>query len=83
MSALWNFYSSKVNVFAVADSGFPLGGGANSQRGVPGYNFIKISQKLHEIKENSARRGTCPVCPPPPLDLPLLCTVNFRICLPS
>ena len=57
----------------VADPGFPRGGGANSQGGVPGYNFIKISRKLHEIKENSAPRGGRGgrTSPAPPLDPPL------------
>ena len=35
--------------FAVADPGFPRGGGANS-RGAPTYDFAKFSQKLHEIE---------------------------------
>ena len=35
---------------AVADSGFPRGGGANSPGGAPTYDFAKISQKLHEIE---------------------------------
>ena len=34
---------------AVADPGFPRGGGANS-RGTPTYDFAKFSQKLHEIE---------------------------------
>ena len=35
---------------AVADLGFPQGGGTNSPGGMPTYNFAKISQKLHEIE---------------------------------
>ena len=35
--------------FAVADPGFPRGGGANSPR-APTYDFAKFSQKLHEIE---------------------------------
>ena len=35
---------------AGADPGFPRGGGANSPRGVPTYDFAKFSQKLHEIE---------------------------------
>ena len=35
---------------AVADPGFPRGGGANSPGGAPTYDFAKISQKLHEIE---------------------------------
>ena len=45
----------------MADPGFPRGGGANPQGGAPGYDFIKISQKLHEIKEKSAPRGDPPL----------------------
>ena len=48
----------------VADPGFPRGGGANPQGGAPGYDFIKISRKLHEIKENSAGGGARPLHPP-------------------
>ena len=51
----------------MADPGFPRGGGANSQGGAPGYEFIKISRKLHEIKENSAPRGGGGASPAPPL----------------
>ena len=35
---------------AVADPGFPRGGGANSPGRAPTYDFAKISQKLHEIE---------------------------------
>ena len=57
---------------AVADPRFPRGGGANPQgRGAPGYDFIKISGKLHEIKENSVPRGGARPLRPP-LDPPLL-----------
>ena len=35
---------------AVADPGFPQGGGGNSPGLVLTYNFAKISQKLHEIE---------------------------------
>ena len=35
---------------AVADPGFPRGGGANSPGGAPTYDFAKFSQKLHEIE---------------------------------
>ena len=34
----------------VADPGFPRGGGANSPGGAPTYDFVKFSQKLHEIE---------------------------------
>ena len=35
---------------AMADPGFPRGGGANSPGGAQTYNFAKFSQKLHEIE---------------------------------
>ena len=35
---------------AEADPGFPRGEDANSPGGAPTYNFVKISQKLHEIE---------------------------------
>ena len=44
-----------VFAIAVADPGFPQGGGANPW-GAPAYDFAKISQKLHEIE----RIGTPP-----------------------
>ena len=42
---------------AVADPGFPRGGGANSPGGAPTYDFAKISQKLHEIERIWAPGG--------------------------
>ena len=42
--------SDKKHAIAVADPGFPRGGGANSPGGAPTYNFAKFSQKLHEIE---------------------------------
>ena len=50
-----------VFAIAVADPGFPQGGGANPSGGggtggAPAYDFAKISQKLHEIE----RIGTPP-----------------------
>ena len=49
---------------AVADPGFPRGGGTNSPVGAPTYDFAKFSQKLHEIERIWAPRGgTCPSCP--------------------
>ena len=44
-------------LIAVADLGFPRGGGANSPGGAPTYNFAKISQKLHEIERIWTPRG--------------------------
>ena len=57
-------------LIAVADPGFPRGGGANSSGGAPTYNFAKFSQKLHEIERIWARGGGARV-PRAPLDLPL------------
>ena len=45
---------------AVADLGFPRGGGANSPGGTPTYDFAKISPKLHEIKRIWTRGGARP-----------------------
>ena len=42
---------------AVADPGFPRGGGANSPGGAPTYDFAKFSQKLHEIERIWTPRG--------------------------
>ena len=48
---------------AVADPGFPRGGGANS-RGAPTFDFAKFSQKVHEIERIWTPGGACPLCPP-------------------
>ena len=61
-----SLYTREVRTETVADPGFPRGGGANPQGGAPRYDFIKFSQKLHEIKENSAPRGGR-ASPVPPL----------------
>ena len=55
-----SFYSRQLQIqpSTLADPGFPRGGGANP-RG-PGYDFIEISQKLHENEENSAGGGASP-----------------------
>ena len=46
------------SIKAVADPGFPRGGGANSPgRGAPTYDFAKFSQKLHEIERIWTRGG--------------------------
>ena len=58
--------------FSVADPGFPRGGGTNSPwEGPPTYDFVKISQKLHEIERiwtggGGGRRA--PLDPPLRLD---------------
>ena len=48
-----------------ADPGFPVGGGADPLGGAPTYDFVKFSQKLHEIKKilgrRSARAGGAPL----------------------
>ena len=57
---------------AVADPGFPRGGGANPKGGgAPTYYLANFSQKLHENKEILVQRGGArPSRPPldPPLD---------------
>ena len=42
---------------AVADPGFPPGGGTNYPEGAPTYDFAKFSQKLHEIERIWTRGG--------------------------
>ena len=50
---------------AVADPGFPRGGGANSPGGAPTYEFVDFSQKLHEIERIwTPRGGARPLRPP-------------------
>ena len=46
--------------YAVADLGFPRGGGANSSVGGGGANIPKFSQKLHEIERIWAPGGARP-----------------------
>ena len=41
----------------MADPGFPRGGSPTPQRGVPTYDFVKVSQKLHEIERIWTPRG--------------------------
>ena len=36
---------------------FPRGGGRQPPGGAPGYDFIKFSQKLHEIEKKLVARG--------------------------
>ena len=40
-----------------ADPGFPVGGGADPLGGAPTYDFVKFSEKLHEIEKILGRRG--------------------------
>ena len=58
---------------AVADPGFPWGGGANPQRGAPTYYLANFSRKLHENEEILGRGGARPSRPP--LDPPLTCII--------
>ena len=45
-----NLRFTKINIkSSVVDLGFPRGGGANPP-GVSTYDFVKFSQKLHEIE---------------------------------
>ena len=53
---LWNRINRWHQTRAVADPGFPWGGGANSP-GAPTYDFAKFSQKLHEIERILAPGG--------------------------
>ena len=46
-----------------ADLGFPVGRGANPP-GAPTYDFVKFSEKLHEIEKILVRRGAPPLDPP-------------------
>ena len=56
----------KVNLdhFSVADTGFPIGGGANPRMGAPTYYLINFSRKVHENKEILAESGAS-LAPPP------------------
>ena len=49
-----------------ADPGFPVGRGANPLGGSPTYDFVKFSQKLHEIEKilGCGGRGGAPLDPP-------------------
>ena len=42
---------------AVADPGFPRGGGANPKVGVPTYYLANFSRKLHENEEILGQKG--------------------------
>ena len=53
-----------------ADPGFPVGGGADPLGGAPTYDFVKFSEKLHEIEKILGRRGARAGCAP--LNLPLM-----------
>ena len=44
---------------AGADPGFSVGGGADPPGGAPTYDYVKISEKLHEIEKILDRRGAC------------------------
>ena len=49
---------------AGADPGFPVGGGADPLGGGATYDFVKFSQKLHEIEKILGRGGGAPPAPP-------------------
>ena len=53
-------------LFSVADPGFSQGGANPQGGGAPGYDFIKCSRKLHEIKKNLVARGGGHRGRPPP-----------------
>ena len=64
---------------AGADPGFPVGGGANPRGGggAPTYDFVKSSEKLHEIEKILDRRGACTGCAPP-LNPSLVCVSVYK-----
>ena len=64
---------------AVADPGFPRGGGANHKwgGGAPTYYLANFSQKLHENEEILGRGGARDARPP--LDPPLLSAYFYEI----
>ena len=48
---------NKVGGKAGVDPGFPVGGGADPPGGRTTYDFVKFSQKLHEIEKILGRGG--------------------------
>ena len=62
-----------------ADPGFPLGGGANPPGGAPTYDFVKLSEKLHEIEKILGRRGRAPGASSPKSANTLSYLVQWRI----
>ena len=50
---------------AVADQGFPVGEGADPLDEAPTYDFVKFSEKLHEIEKILGHRGARAGCVPP------------------
>ena len=52
--------------FAVADPGFPKGGGANPKGGSPTYYLANFCRKLHENEEILGQRGGARVPRAPP-----------------
>ena len=53
-------------MFSGADTGFPVGGGADPLGGgAPTYDFVKFSEKLHEIEKILGRGGARAGCTPP------------------
>ena len=60
-----------------ADPGFPVGGGADPLGGAPTYDFVKFSEKLHEIKTNLGCRGARAGSAPPPKSATAYCNNHW------
>ena len=58
-------YFQQIQTITGADAGFPVGRGANPLGGAPTYNFVKFSEKLHEIEKILDCRGGCAPDAPP------------------
>ena len=66
-------------LWAAADPGFPVGGGANPPGGGANIRFFpKFPKKLHEIEKILGRRGAC--TEGAPLDPPLHSLVKSSMC---
>ena len=62
-------------------SRIPCRRGRRPSRGTSTYDFVKISQKLHEIEKNLGRRGGTGTPPlDPPLENTILCTLCDFLC---
>ena len=55
-----NMFLSSNGSCTGADTGFPVGGGADPMGGAPTYDFVKFSEKLHEIEKLLGRGGGAP-----------------------
>ena len=59
------FHTALSKSLAVADPGFPRGGGANPKGGAPTYYLANFSRKLHENEEIWGQGGArVPRAPP-------------------